>query len=126
MSLYTVTHFRSEFIQQGQATILRKVTMTQFMLVIVCTALGIGLFGAPYWLAPLFIALGYTAGVTWHGEILLRRALAYTQVWLRLLLGTQRIVNLQQEWDSARAAAERQQLGGLFPATVVVEPPVGT
>jgi len=41
--MFSVTHFRSEFIQQGQAHIIRKVTMTQFMLVIVLTAVGVGL-----------------------------------------------------------------------------------
>ncbi len=39
--MFSVTHFRSEFIQQTQATILRKVTMTQFMLVVLFTAVGI-------------------------------------------------------------------------------------
>ena len=60
--MFTVTHFRSEFVRQSQATILRKVTMTQFMLVIVASAIGIGLFGAPYWLAPAFMAAGYVVG----------------------------------------------------------------
>ena len=56
--MFSVTHFRSEFIQQSQATIIRKVTMTQFMLVIVLTAIGVGLFNAPFWLAPLFFVAG--------------------------------------------------------------------
>ena len=56
--MFSVTHFRSEFVRQSQATILRKVTMTQFMLVIVVTALGVGLLRAPFWLAPLFIGAG--------------------------------------------------------------------
>ena len=74
--MFSVTHFRSEFIQQGQATIIRKVTMTQFMLVIVLTAIGVGLFNAPFWLAPLFIVAGYAAGYTHNGEILLKRLVA--------------------------------------------------
>ena len=106
--MFTVTHFRSEFVRQSQATILRKVTMTQFMLVIVTTAVGVGLLGAPYWLAPLFIALGYVAGYEHHGEIVLRRLLAYALVWLRSLAGRPRLVNVQAEWDAARVPAARR------------------
>lgn len=100
--MFTVTHFRSEFVRQSQATILRKVTMTQFMLVIVSAAVGVGLLGAPYWLAPVFIALGYIAGYEHHGEIVLRRLLAYILVWLRSLTGRPRLVNIQAEWDGLR------------------------
>ena len=101
--MFTVTHFRSEFVRQSQATILRRVTMTQFMLVIVSAALGVGLLGAPYWLAPVFIALGYVAGYEHHGEIILRRLLAYAFVRLRSLTGRPRLVNVQAEWDGLRA-----------------------
>ena len=102
--MFTVTHFRTEFVRQSQATILRKVTMTQFMLVIVTTALGVGLFGAPFWLAPLFIAAGYIAGHEHNGEILLKRLVAYLLVWLRSATGRPRLVNVQAEWDGLRAA----------------------
>ena len=117
--MFSVTHFRSEFIQQGQATIIRKVTMTQFMLVIVLTAIGVGLFNAPFWLAPLFVVAGYAAGYTHNGEIVLKRLVAYLMVWLRNLVGAPQIVNVQAEWDSVRVRAERQQIGGAFAATVV-------
>ena len=119
--MFSVTHFRSEFIQQGQATIIRKVTMTQFMLVIVLTAVGVGLFKAPFWLAPLFIVAVYAAGYTHNGEIVLKRFVAFLMVWLRNLAGAPQIVNVQAEWDSVRVRAERQQIGGAFAATVVVE-----
>lgn len=119
--MFSVTHFRSEFIQQSQATIIRKVTMTQFMLVIIFTAVGVGLFGAPFWLAPLFIIAGYVAGYVHNGEIVLKRALAYVIVWGRNLAGTPQIVNVQAEWDSVRVRAERQQISGALAATVVVE-----
>lgn len=119
--MFTVTHFRSEFIQQSQATILRKVTMTQFVLVIACTAVGVGLFGAPYWIAPLFIILGYMAGYVHQGEILVKRGLAFATVWLRTALAQPRLVNVQAEWDSVRVCAEQQQISGAFTATVVVE-----
>jgi hypothetical protein len=119
--MFSVTHFRSEFIQQGQATIIRKVTMTQFMFVIIFTAIGVGLFNAPFWLAPLFMAAGYTAGYVYQGELVLKRLVAYATVWLRNLAGTPQIVNVQAEWDSVRVRAERQQVSGTFAATVVVE-----
>ena len=119
--MFSVTHFRTEFIHQGQATIMRKVTMTQFMLVIILTAIGIGLFKVPYWLAPLFIIAGYTAGYVHNGEILLKRIIASLTVWGRGVAGYPRIVNIQTEWDNVRVAAERQQMNGLFPTTVVVQ-----
>jgi hypothetical protein len=117
--MFSVTHFRSEFIQQSQATIIRKVTMTQFMLAIVLTAIGVGLFNVPFWLAPFFIVAGYTAGYTHNGEIAIKRVVAYLMVWLRNMAGAPQIVNVQAEWDSVRVRAERQQIGGAFAATVV-------
>lgn len=119
--MYFVTHFRTEFIHQGQAYIIRKVTMTQFMLVIALTALGVGLFKAPFWLAPLFIAAGYVAGYTYHGEVLLKRIIAYLTVRGRTLAGSPQIVNIQAEWDDARLAAEKRQIGTAIPAMVMVE-----
>lgn len=119
--MFSVTHFRSEFIQQGQATIIRKVTMTQFMLVIGLTAVGIGLFKAPFWLAPLFIVVGYVAGYSHNGEIVARRIFAYAMVWGRNLAGAPQIVNVQAEWDGVRLQAEQVHIGGAFGASVVVE-----
>jgi hypothetical protein len=119
--MFSVTHFRSEFIQHGQATIIRKVTMTQFMLMIILTAIGVGLFGAPFWLAPIFLGAGYVAGYTHNGEIILKRGVAYVIVWVRNLVGAPQIVNVQAEWDNVRVQAERQQISGAFAATVVVE-----
>ena len=119
--MFSVTHFRSEFIDQSQAAILRKVTMTQFMLVIILTAIGVGLFNVPFWLAPVFIVAGYAAGYSHNGEIALKRFLAYLIVWVRNLAGAPKIVNVQAEWDSIRVRAERQQISGAFAATIVIE-----
>ncbi len=104
--MFTVTHFRSEFVRQSQATILRKVTMTQFLLVITASVIGVGLFGAPFWLTPLFMVLGYVAGYEHNGEIVLRRLWAYALVWLRSAIGRPRLVNIQVEWDQARVTTE--------------------
>ena len=93
--MFTVTHFRSEFVHQGQAKILRKVTMTQFMLVILLTSFGIGVVGLPYWIIPLLIILGYVAGYVYQGEILLKRVVAYLIVWIRQVAGKPRIVTLE-------------------------------
>ncbi len=119
--MFSVTHFRMEFIQQTQATILRKVTMTQFMLVMVFLAAGLGLFDAPFWLAPLFMVAGYVAGYVHRGEIVLKRIIAYTVVWLRNLVRAPRVVNVYAEWEHVRTRAEQQQISGAFAATVVLD-----
>ena len=106
--MFNVTHFRSEFIQQSQATILRKVTMTQFMLVILFTVVGLGVFNIPFWLAPLFAAAGYIAGYVHRGEILMKRLAAYAVVWARGLAGAPRLVNVYAEWEQAHTQAERR------------------
>jgi hypothetical protein len=118
--MYFVTHFQTEFIHQGQSYILPRVTMFQFMLVIIFTALGVGLFQAPFWLAPLFIIAGYIAGYSYNGEVLLRRIRAYLTVRGRTLAGSPQIVNIQAEWDESRLAAEKRQIGTALPAMVVV------
>lgn len=119
--MFNVTHFRSEFVNQRTATIIRKVTMVQFMLVTVLTAVGVGLFNAPFWLAPFFITAGYVAGYSHNGEIVLKRITAYLTVWIRQLLGMPQIINIQADWDSVRIRAEQQQIRGAFTATVIVE-----
>ena len=107
--MFTVTHFRSEFIRQSQAAILRRVTMTQFMLVMVCLGVGLGLLRLPLWLAPALIVAGYAAGYIYQGEILLKRWLALGGVALRALLRRPRLVNVHAEWERVRLQAERQQ-----------------
>jgi len=101
MTGFTVTHFQTEFIQQGQATILRRVTMTQFGLMIGLTLLGVGLLPLPAWLAPLFVGLGYVAGYRYRGALLWRRLLSLLWVWGRQLLGRPRLVTLDAAWLSA-------------------------
>jgi hypothetical protein len=123
--MFTVTHFRSEFIRQSQATILRKVTMTQFMLVIIFLAVGLGLLKAPFWLAPLFMAAGYVAGYVHRGEILFKRLAAYAIVWGRNLARAPRLVNVQAEWEGVRLGAARQQLGGGFVTAIGPIGPIG-
>ena len=115
--MFDVTHFRSEFVRQRDATIVRKVTMTQFMLAIVFAAVGVGLLGAPFWLAPLFVAAGYTAGYPHRGEILLRRWLATLAVWGRHAAARPRLVNVQAEWEAAQETGRE----GAFQVTVTLE-----
>ena len=97
--MFSVTHFRSEFIRQSQATIIRKVTMTQFMLIVIVTATAVGLLRAPFWLSPVFMMVGYSVGYQYRGEIVLKRVIAYLTVWIRQFAGTPRLVNLQAEWE---------------------------
>ena len=105
--MVTVTHFRTEFIRQMQATILRRVTMTQFMFVVLSLAIGLGLFQVSWWLAPLFIVVGYAAGYVHQGEILIKRLLASFIVWARSLVGRPRVINIQSMWETARLEAEQ-------------------
>lgn len=119
--MFTITHFRSEFIHQGQATILPRTTMTQFFFVILALLIGVALFGLPLWFAPILIVLGYCMGIVYHGEIVLKRLLAYLIVRGRDMTGQPRIINIQQEWDTVRQLAERQDSQVLFPATVMLE-----
>ncbi|MGH2537104.1 MAG: hypothetical protein ACRDHL_06900 [Candidatus Promineifilaceae bacterium] len=118
--MFSVTHFRSEFIQQTQATILRRVTMTQFMLVIVFLAIGLGLFKAPFWLAPPCMVAGYAAGYMHRGEIVLKRLAAYAAVWARSLARAPRVVNVHAEWEQVRMQAERGRIGESFSPVVVI------
>lgn len=119
--MVSITHFRSEFVRQNQAHILPKVTFTQFVLILSLTSLGVGLLQVPFWLAPLFIAVGAVAGYNHNGEILVKRLLAYAIVWLRHLVGLPQVINVQAEWDGVRLRAERQQIRGAVAATVTVE-----
>jgi hypothetical protein len=119
--MFRVTHFRTEFIQQGQATIIRKVTMTQFMFMIISLGMGIGVFGVPFWLAPLFLVIGYAAGYPHKGEIVLKRIAAYAAVWIRDLVRAPRIVNIHAEWEHVRVRAEQQPFDGGFAITAVID-----
>ena len=97
-----MTHFRSEFIRHSQATILRRVTMTQFMLVIVCLGVGLGILRLLLWLAPALMVAGYAASYIHQGQILLKRWLAPGGVALRTLLRRPRLVNVHAEWERVR------------------------
>ena len=96
------THFRTEFVRQNKAAIMRRVTMTQFMFVIGALALGLGLFDAPWWSAPAFIVAGYIAGYDLRGEMVIKRLWAYAHVQMRLALGKPRLTNVEAEWEKLR------------------------
>jgi hypothetical protein len=117
--MFSVTHFRSEFIRQNQADIVRKVTMTQFMLVIILLAIGVGVFSAPFWLSPLFAAAGYVAGYNHNGEFVWKRVRARLIVLFRTQTDSPQIINLQAEWDRVRTEAQRQQRNGMYPTTII-------
>jgi hypothetical protein len=122
--MFYVTHFRTEFIKRDGANIMSKVTMTQFMLLIAFSLVGVGLFKAPLMTTPLFMLAGYAAGYKYNGEILIRRAWAYLYVWGRSLVGQPRLVNLQTEWEAAQTFAQDGQLGDPFdglPAAIVID-----
>jgi len=105
---FNCVHFRTEFVRQSEANILRKLTMTQFMGILIVGGIGLMILDAPFWSAPLWIALGYVLGYNHNGEFVYKRVMAFAKVWLRLALGRPRIVNIQRQWDETRAAAYSQ------------------
>lgn len=105
--MYNVTHFATEFIKQGQATIAPRLTMIQFMLIMFFFGLGNMLLGLPMWTAPIFIILGYIAGYYHNGEVFYKRAVAYGRVWLRQQMGNPATLTLQSPWDEAQMKADR-------------------
>lgn len=104
--MYQVTHFLTEFIRQSQATIIPRVTMMQFMLVLAFCFIGIGLLGLPPLFAVVLAPAGYIAGYNHHGELVYKRLLAYGRVLLRQQLGNPAILNLQTAWDEEAGREE--------------------
>ena len=98
------THFRTEFVRQSKASIMPRVTMTQFMSVIVTLVVGIGLFSLPWWTAPLLIAAAYVAAYDLRGEMVCLRLAAYAQVRARQTVNRPRIVNVESQWETLRSA----------------------
>ncbi|MBX3061016.1 MAG: hypothetical protein KF770_31545 [Anaerolineae bacterium] len=107
--MVTVKQYKTEFITQSAATILPRVTMTQFMLVIVCAAFFFGVLHLPMWLAPLPLFLGYVAGYQHNGELVVKRFRAYLFIFLRQQLGRPRRLNVQWQWDTHEMKAQRQE-----------------
>ena len=112
-------HFRSEFVRQSQATIMRKVTMTQFLFVLAGLGLGALVLQTPVWALPLFAISGYVAGYNYHGEFVYRRVTAYATVWLRLAINRPRIINVQAEWDQTASKTAVQRKRSLRTITLV-------
>ena len=96
------THFRTEFVRRSQATIVRRVTMTQFMFIVGGLVCGHGMLGLPWWAAPLLIAVAYAAGYDLRGELVARRLLVSAAVRLRRLVGRPQVSDVALEWDTLR------------------------
>lgn len=104
-----VKQYKTEFVTQAEATILPRVTMTQFMLVIVCAVIFFGGWHIPMWLSPLPMILGYVAGYRHNGELVIKRVCAYVSIFLRQQTGRPRRINLQSQWDSHEVRSWRQE-----------------
>ena len=102
-------HFRSEFVRQSQATIMRKVTMTQFLFVLAGLGLGVLVLQTPVWMLPFLALAGYAAGYNHNGEFIYKRLAAYATVWLRLAFNRPRIINVQAQWDRVVAETAGQR-----------------
>lgn len=107
--MLTVKQYKTEFVTQAEATILPRVTMTQFMLVIACAVIFFSGLHSPMWLTPLPIVLGYLAGYRHNGELIIKRVYAYLFTFLRQQTGRPRRLNLQSQWDSHEVRTWRQE-----------------
>ena len=126
MSLFSAQNFRTEFVRQSQATIIRKVTMTQFLFVIAFVVMGMAVLNFPWWSMIVGAALGYVAGYTHNGELVIKRLIAIGYVWLRSTIGRPRIVNIQAEWDELAKATQVSRARSGPQAVVTVETESGS
>lgn len=97
------THFRTEFVRRSKASIMHRVTMTQFMFVVGALVVGIGMLSLPWWAAPFLIAVAYVAGYELRGEMVIIRLGMYGQAWARQLLGRPRLTSVAAGWEALRA-----------------------
>ena len=98
--MFSSIQFKTEFCTQAQATIMPRVTMTQFFLMI----LGVGacalVFNFPGYLLPIPVIGGYIAGYYHNGELVIKRLRAWVTVWVRQLMQQQTEVTLGSQWNS--------------------------
>ncbi|MCB0029575.1 MAG: hypothetical protein KDE28_16790 [Anaerolineales bacterium] len=111
-------HFRSEFVRQSQATIMRKVTMTQFFFVILTLFLALMLFHLPLLTIPVLVAAAWVLGYQLRGEFVYKRLVAFLLVHGRALAGRPRLVNVMADWEATQSATAR---GSRLRATVAVQ-----
>jgi hypothetical protein len=118
---FSCNHFRTEFVRQSEANVLRKLTMTQFMGILIACGIGLMILKASIWTAPVWIALGYVLAYNHNGEFVFMRLVAYAGVWLRLAAARPRIINVQEQWNTARLEAQAQMFSTTIPAAVTIE-----
>ncbi len=102
--MFRSTQFQAEFCTQSQATIVPRVTMTQFFLMILGAGAGAVVFNLPGYLIPIPVILGYIAGYTHNGELMFKRLRAWITVWGRQLLQRQINVSLEGQWKNANGS----------------------
>lgn len=96
--MFRSVQFKTEFCTQTQATIVPRVTMTQFLLMILGAGFGAVILKLPGLLLLVPVVLGYIAGYTHNGELVVKRFWAWTMVWGRQLLQRHCTVTLAQQW----------------------------
>ena len=114
--------FRTEFVRQSQATIMRKVTMTQFFFVIGALFLSMMVFNVSLFIVPFFVIGAWVLGYQLNGEFVYKRLLAFLLVHGRAFLGKPRVVNVMAEWEAVQASAKRSPK---LRATVAVQSEAG-
>lgn len=112
MQLLSCQNFRTEFVRQSQAQIVRKVTLTQFYAMLIGASLFLFVFSNVTWFAIPGVVLGYIAGYNHNGEYVYKRVMAYVYTWFRVALAKPRIVSLETEWQDVKSS-ERTGKGSL-------------
>lgn len=103
--MFSSVQFKTEFCTQAQATIIPRVTMTQFFLMILGAGVGAVVFNLPGYLLPLPVISGYIAGYSHNGELMLKRLRAWATVWIRQLLQRSTQVMLDKQWRIVQHAS---------------------
>ncbi len=107
--MFSSVQFKTEFCTQAQATIIPRVTMTQFMLMILAIGGSVIVLDLPSYLVPIPVILAYVAGYYHNGELMMRRARAWVIVWLRQLMQRQTQIGLEQQWQSVQLSSDRKR-----------------
>ncbi len=107
--MFSSVQFKTEFCTQAQATIVPRVTMTQFLLMILAAGGGTVVLNLPGYLIPILIILAYIAGYYHNGELVIKRARAWSMVWMRQLMQKQTQITLENQWKNVQISSDRKR-----------------
>lgn len=107
--MFTSVQFKTEFCTQAQATIVPRVTMTQFLLMILSAGGGAMILNLPGFLIPIPVILAYIAGYFHNGELVIKRVKAWITVWFLQLINQQTQIKLENQWKQVKVSTELKQ-----------------